>query len=115
MANKKLKEETEKKAEEKETRKQQIEKVVKSDTQIMKEALDKQPKVSFMIPLPEGEKEGAYETICLNGYLMKIKKGKMVELPKQVAEILADSYKIQITAGSDKLISRSKEAEDALS
>lgn len=115
MAKKKLKEEAEEKAEKKETRKQQTEEAVKSDVQIMKETLDKQPKVSFMIPLSEGENEGDYETVCLNGYSMKIKKGEMVELPKQVAEILADSYKIQMTAGSDKLISRSKEAEEALS
>ena len=115
MIKEKLKEKAEEKVEKKETRKQQIEEAVKSDVQIMKEALDKQPKVSFMIPLSEGENEGAYETVCLNGYSMKIKKGEMVELPKQVAEILADSYKIQMTAGSDKLISRSKEAEEALS
>ena len=115
MAKEKLEKKTEEKEKKEETRKQRIEKVAKSDVQMMKEVLDKQPKVSFMIPLSEGEEEGAYETICLNGYLMKIKKGEMVELPKQVAEILADSYKIQMTAGSDKLISRSKEAEEALS
>ncbi len=80
----------------------------------MKKVLAAQPKVSFMIPLAEGEKEGAFETVCLNGYLFKIKKGVMVSLPQQVAEVLAESYRITLEASQKFLASRSKESEEAL-
>lgn len=87
----------------------------KDKTQRMKEHLDAQPKISFLIPLVSGEKEGAFETVCLNGHMLVIKKGVMVELPKQVAEILAESYKIQMEAGKEMLLGRSKEVKEALS
>ena len=51
---------------------------VKDDAQMMKENLDRQPKINFLIPLSSGEKEGAYDTVCLNGYRLVIKKGVMV-------------------------------------
>ena len=92
----------------------QLSEARKSDIQKTKEALDEQPKVTFLVPLGPDEKEGSFETVCINGYLIKIKKGVMVEIPRQVALLLADSYKIQMTAGSKNLISRSKKVEEAL-
>jgi len=81
----------------------------------MKKHLDSQPKVKFLIPLTPGEKEGAAQTVILNGYRMDIKKGVMVDVPQQVAELLAESYKIQLEAGKQSLIERSSEVEEALS
>ncbi len=62
----------------------------------MKEYLDGCPKVAFLIPLSEGEQKGAYDTVCLNGYLMKIEKGVMMDLPKPVVEILANKYNVEM-------------------
>lgn len=92
----------------------QVDVSLKSDAQRMKEHLEAQPKVSFLIPLLPGEPEGSYETVCLNGYLMQIKKGVLVELPEQVAEILANKYNVEMSAGSEKLVSRSPKVEEAL-
>ena len=86
----------------------------KSRIKAMKAHLDSQPKISFLIPLMPGEKEGAFETVILNGYRYTIKKGVMVRIPKQVAEILSESYKIQMSAGSDKLVSRDEKTQEAL-
>jgi len=84
------------------------------DAHAMKEQLSKQPKVSFLIPLGPGENEGSTDQVCLNGYKLKIKKGVMVELPQQVAEILANKYKVQMMAGRESLVSRSAKVEEAL-
>lgn len=84
-------------------------------TKDMKEHLAKQPKVAFLIPLSEGEKNGAFETVQINGYRMVIKKGTMVQIPQQVAEILADHYRISSEAGQDYRIDRDSKVKDALS
>ncbi len=58
--------------------------------------LDKQPKITMSIPLYPGEKVGtAYETCTINDYRFQIPKGKMVALPKQIAEMLMEHYNIQ--------------------
>lgn len=80
------------------------------------EILKKQPKVAFMVPRAEGEVDGlAYETVQINGHRMEIRKGVMVQIPQQVAEILANKYRVQMEAGSSKLINRSEEVTDRLS
>lgn len=96
------------------TRKTPMRTTMQKDIERTKKFLDEQPKVSFMLPLAEGEKVGASETVCINGYHITIKKGEMVEIPKEVARILSESYNIQTTAGSEILISRDKETKEAL-
>jgi len=93
----------------------QTDETAKSDIQRMKEHLDAQPKVQFLIPLMPGENEGSYETVCLNGYLLKIKKGALVSLPKQVVEMLAEKYKVEMEAGKEMKIDRSPDVIEALS
>lgn len=81
----------------------------------VKERLDKQPKVAFMIPKNPLEIDGlAYETVQIDGFRMEIRKGAMVNLPQQVAEILAEKFNIETTAGSDKVVGRSQDVTDAL-
>lgn len=81
----------------------------------VKDRLDKQPKVAFMIPRNPLEIDGlAYETVQIDGFRMEIKKGVMVHLPQQVAEILAEKFNIETTAGNDKVLGRSQEVTDAL-
>lgn len=59
----------------------------------MKKALAKQPKVTIMIPLLDGEKSGTTFSVILNGYRLNIRKGMYVEVPKQVADVIKDSQK----------------------
>lgn len=66
--------------------------------------LAKQDKVRIMIPLRDGEARNTYESVIINGYRMDIKKGVFVDVPQQVAEILAESYELTLHAGEDSLI-----------
>jgi len=80
--------------------------ILTKQTKMTEEKLAKEPKVSFIIPLADGEKPGASEIVNINGYQLNIKKGEMVEIPKSVASILADHYRITMNAGADKRIDR---------
>lgn len=82
----------------------------------MAEILKKQPKVAFLIPRVEGEDANlAYETVQINGHRMEIRKGVMVNIPQQVAEILANKYQVQMEAGADKRVDRDESVMDHLS
>jgi hypothetical protein len=81
---------------------------------LTKEKLLNGPKMSMIIPLSEGEKAGAYDTVQINGYGMKIQKGVLVELPVPVAKLLAEKYRIQIEAGKDKRVDRDAATQAAL-
>mgnify|MGYP000448037466 CR=1 FL=1 len=87
---------------------------VLDDAQKTKLSLDSKPKVNFMIPLVPGEPAGSFETVCINGYLMKLQKGKMLQVPKPVADILANKYRVEMEAGSNVLVDRSAETKKAL-
>ena len=81
----------------------------------MKEHLESQPKVSFMVPRDPLESESlSYESVQINGYRMEVKKGVMVQLPQQVAELLANKYQVELNAGSDMRIDRQDQVRDAL-
>lgn len=92
----------------------ELQKAYSSDIERTKAALEKQPKVTFMIPLAPGEKPGAYESVTINGYRLTIKKGAMVEIPKQVAEMLADHYAVELNAGKEYRTDRDSHVEEAL-
>lgn len=87
----------------------------KSDALTMKEILEQEEKVMFSIPLAPGEKEGAIESVTINGYRMEVKKGVMQELPKSVVQILAEHYNISQNAGKEMLIDRDEKTMEALS
>lgn len=80
----------------------------------MKAHLAAQPKVQFLIPLGFGEKRGAYETVIMNGYRLNIMKGVLVQIPQQVATLLADSYQMTAEAGSDFLLDRADAVKESL-
>ena len=67
----------------------------------MRAHLMAQEKIGFMIPLDPLEKVGATESVTLNGYSLKIKKGEYVRIPIQVAEMLADSHNVTMHALND--------------
>src|SRR3990167_10427485 len=92
-----------------------VSKNLKSKSDQMRDALEAQPKVSFMIPLSEGENAGSFQPVTINGYQMRVPKGEIVQVPLQVAEMLAERYNIEMNLGKKNLISRSKDIQDALS
>lgn len=81
---------------------------------ITKEKLDKQEKINFLIPMMEGETLN-FETVQINGYQLTLQKGVLLEIPRDVATILAEKYKVAMTAGVDKRIDRSNDVASALS
>lgn len=80
----------------------------------MKEYLDGQPKVSIMIPLEKGEKKGAFQPFCINGYRFKVLKGVMTPVPEQVAQMVSERFNIELETRSQSLGQKSKETRDAL-
>jgi len=48
--------------------------ILTKQTKMTEEKLAKEPKVSFIIPLADGEKPGASEIVNINGYQLNIKK-----------------------------------------
>lgn len=77
--------------------------------------LEHGPHVDFILPLADGEAQGAYETVQINGYKLTIKKGEMVNIPKAFAMLLAEKYRINMTAGKEMRIDGNTEKEKALS
>ena len=74
--------------------------------------LDNSEKVNFIVPKIEGEI--GEETVQINGYKLTIQKNVMVSIPIQIANLLAEKYRIQMTAGQDKKIDRASDVSDAL-
>ena len=84
-------------------------------THKMKKVLQEQPQVQFIIPLGQGERKGAHETVQINGYKLTIMKGTMVTLPQQVVDILAAKYEINMTAGAEFRVDGDERKQEALS
>lgn len=90
----------------------------------MRQKLEAQPKVRFFLPLVGSEKpgvirdimvhgrkeqvvvSGAVEVVQLNGFKTFIPKGRFVEIPQQVADVLSESMMATQQAGADLLIDR---------
>lgn len=85
------------------------------DLNRFKKEIAEEEKVSFYVPLEPGEEVGAVQPVSLNGISFTIKKGAMVEIPKSIAAVLAEKYKIEMSAGKEMLLERSESVENALS
>lgn len=85
-----------------------------ADAKKTQERLAKQPKIRFMIPLQPNEKEGAFETVQINGYRLVIKKNVFVDLPEQVVDILSEHYRISSEVGKEYRTDRDQKTQDAL-
>lgn len=59
----------------------------------MYEYFRKMPKVPFYCPMNLGEAPGAWQWYQINTFAMEIKKGTMVQIPRQIAEELMESLK----------------------
>ena len=74
----------------------------------MKAHLDAQEKVEVYVPRDFGEKKGTTLAVQLNGYRLNILKGVMVRVPKQIAEVIKESYDMTEQAGDEFLMDREK-------
>lgn len=81
---------------------------------LTKDILAVKKHISFLVPIADGESQNAAETVQINGYRLTIKKGVMVVVPEAVALILAEKYRIGMTAGAKKRVDRDDETLEAL-
>lgn len=88
---------------------------MKSDIEKTKLALAKDEQVNFMIPLALGEKAGAFEDIWINGYHVRVPKGRMSILPKAIVDILANKYAVEAEAGSEFRLDLNPDKQDKVS
>lgn len=95
-----------------------VDKAVKTDQQRMREVLEAQPKVRMIVPLESGEKLGAQEMVSINGYQVWVPKGRYVNVPEQIADMLSDYLQIPVEAAqnNEKRLggAKSKEQSEAL-
>ncbi len=89
-------------------------KAVKSKAQQMKEILENQKQVMVMIPLEKGEPSNAKQSFCINGYNISYPKGTMVAVPEQIAEMIAERYKIDLNIRKASLEYANDETKKAL-
>ena len=81
---------------------EEIEKVRESrlsKAQRTKEKLSKQPLVRMYLPLEGKEKVGSIHPVTINGFRVNVPKGIYVDVPQQIADVLADSFKQTEDAG----------------
>ena len=86
-----------------------------SDIKATKKKLDAEEKIHFMVPLAEGEKAGAVHECFINGYRVAVPKGTMVQIPKSIANLLAEHYKVNLEVGAQYRIDNDSKKQDALS
>lgn len=70
------------------------------ETEAKKVEEPKEELISIMIPLIPGE--DPEETVIINGYVTKIKKGETVQVKKNVAEVLENKYQQQKLAEKNR-------------
>lgn len=85
-----------------------IESLHRKDANIMKQHLDKQPKVRILVPFEPGVDPTIAAKIpfvvTLNGYRMEIKRGVWADVPEQVAQIIQDRLASEGMVGRENLI-----------
>jgi hypothetical protein len=108
-------EKSEGKADGKTPAKANVDKAMKSDIEATRIALSKEETVHFMIPLALGEKAGAFEDVWINGFHTRVPKGVMSILPQSIADLLANKYAVEATAGAEFRLDLDPEKQDKLS
>lgn len=96
------------------TASQSIKQVVATKAEQMKAHLESQPKVSILIPLEKGEKKGAFQPFTINGYRFTVPKGQMVQVPEQVAQMIADRFNVELEIRGQSLENRDEKTKEAL-
>jgi len=107
------------------TEDREVNKRYKAKAMIMRDLLNAQEKVNVLIPLEAGDKmgvvelrtdrtgneyqvhvSGAIESVQLNGYKYLMPKGVYVQVPRQIAEVIAKAQQQTLTAGSEISLDR---------
>ena len=65
----------------------QLDNIAKS----MKEVFAAMPKVKIRIPIDKQNKDDLIVPVCVNGYIYQIERGKSVEVPETIADILENA------------------------
>lgn len=88
----------------------------KSKRQKMKEYLEAQPKVSIMLPLEGKERapDNPVHPVTINGFTTLVPKGKMTEVPKDVAKLIGNYLAAKSGIDEPFRLDRSKDVKDAL-
>ena len=76
--------------------------------------MESKPTIAFMIPLAPKENPNTLERVQINGYVMKFPKGRIIQVPLPVFDILSNKYNIASELGRDKLITRDHNVQKAL-
>jgi len=92
----------------------QISRRVKDKAEQMKDQLDAQVKISILLPLEKGEKKGAVQSFCINGYRFTVPKGVMTSVPEQVAQMVSERYNVELDVRSRAIGQGNREAKEAL-
>jgi len=87
---------------------------VKNKAEQMKDHLDSQPKVSIMIPLEKGENKNASQSFCINGYRFTVPKGRMVQVPEQVAQMVSERFNVDLEIRGQSLEQKDASVKTAL-
>lgn len=80
-----------------------------------RKALEAQERVVFFVPLAPGENPNSLEFVSINGFSMEIRKGSTVSMPRQIVEMIAEKYQVEMTAGANMRIDRDDKNLEALS
>lgn len=90
-----------------------------TDAAKMKAALDKQKKVSIIIPFEAGENPETGKKVPfhvnLNGYAQDFPRGQYIEVPEQIAQIIKERLESEGKIGSQWRIDRDPSKVEALS
>lgn len=92
---------------------------LRTDAAKMKAHLDKQPKVSIMIPFEVGENPINGKNVpfhCnLNGYALDIPRGIYVDVPRQIADMIKERLESEGKIGAEWRLDRNADKQEALS
>ena len=92
----------------------EIKQIVKSKAEQMRAQLESQSKVMILIPLEKGEKKGAVQSFCINGYRFDVPKGTMTPVAEQVAQMIADRYQVELQVRGQSIDQKGTEFKTAL-
>ena len=93
-------------------------KALRTDAAKMKAHLDKQKKVSMMIPFEAGENPEQAKNIPfhvnLNGYVLNIPRGVYTDVPEQVADVIRERLESEGKIGQEWRIDKNPNKQAAL-
>ncbi len=87
---------------------------LKSDIEVTRKNLAKEPTVHLMIPL-NGEKAGSFEDVWINGFHTRVPKGVMSIVPQSIAELINNKYNIEQTVGAEFRLDLNPDKHDRVS